>query len=219
MNVNGTAKAMGDRIALTEDKAGQFGSAFFDLPANLREIILTTTFTINHQGSEGADGMAIVLHSDPTGVSALGAGGCDLGYGGLKDCLAIEVDTYRSVDRCDDPPTPHISVHTAASQAVSAHHRFSLWCSKSGSIPNVDNGQQYTLRIELSHISNELRIFFNDSTEGDFVELTDQPVIISSMPEQGYKVFGWTAATGGLHQSHFVEKFELWEGCSQQDVP
>lgn len=218
LNANGTAKVQGEQIILTEDKPDQVGSAFLGLPIELREIILTTTFVIKHQGKDGADGMAIVLHSDSRGAKALGQGGCDLGYGGLTNCLVVEIDTYRSVDRCDDPPTPHISIHAAGGQAVSAHHRFSLWCSKPGAIPNVDDGRQYTLRLELSCSRKALRIFFNDSTAGDFVELTDQPVIIASMPETGYEFFGWTAATGGLHQSHVISDFNLWQGCNQEDV-
>lgn len=219
--VSGKAKVdtANSQIILTEDKADQIASSFLALPAGLQEFIFSSTFTISHQGGEGADGMAIVLHSDPAGVKAVGRGGCDLGYGGLKNCLAIELDTYRSVDRCDDPPTPHVSVHTAGSGAVSAHHQNSLWCSKPGTLPALDDGRPYTVRIEVSLPRQELRIFLNDRTERDFVEVTNGPLRLLTVPEGGYKCFGWTAATGGLHQSHVISEFELWEGQSREDAP
>lgn len=217
--MNGAARVKNNQIILTEDTPSQTGSAFLPLPIELQDVIVITTFTIKHEADDGADGMAIVFHSDTRGLKALGQGGCDMGYGGLLDCLAIELDTYRSVDRCDDPPTPHISIHTGRSREVSAHHKASLWCSKQGAIPNIDDGRQYRLRAELSQNRKELRIFLDDSADGHFVELTDQPVKLSSLPDTGYRFVGWTAATGGLHQSHIVSKFEIREGHSREDVP
>lgn len=41
------------------------------------------------------------------------------------------VDTYRSRDHADDPPTPHVSLHSP----LRAHHGYSLACSKVGSVP------------------------------------------------------------------------------------
>lgn len=217
---NGSARLEKDRrqIILTEDRPDQIASAFLALPDSLQEYIFTCTFTISHRGSEGADGMALVMHSDPRSTRALGQGGCDLGYGGLTRCLAVEIDTYRSVDRCEDPPTPHISVHTAGPQLVSAHHKHSIWCSKPSTLPELDDGRPYMLRLEVSHTLGELRLFFNDSSEGEFVELTDEPVSISDIFHGGSPAcLGWTAATGGLHQAHVIESFELWEAQSRED--
>lgn len=218
--VNGSAKVdvTNGQIILTEDKPDQIASAFLSLPADLQELIFTCTFSISHRG-EGADGMAIVFHSDPRGSSAIGRGGCDLGYGGLEDCLAVEIDTYRSVDRCADPPTPHISVHTGGIRPVSAHHRDSLWCSKPGGLPDLDSGQLHTLRIELSRPRKELRIFFTDGAEqDDFVEISNGPIDLSALPNEPYKFIGWTAATGGLHQRHVIVRYELRSGQTREDV-
>ena len=161
--------------------------------------------------------MALVLHADPRGVQALGDGGCDLGYGGIRNCFAVEIDTYESSDRCDDPPTPHISVHTAGTDAVTAHHRHSLWCTKPGTLPDLDDGGEYSIRLEVSQSQKYLRIFFNDNLENDFVELTTEPIDIGSTLGFGDKCLGWTAATGGLHQEHTVTSFVIWE-AEEQDI-
>ena len=42
----------------------------------------------------GGDGLAFVLHRDPRGVDAVGEAGADMGYGGLKDSLAVSTSSH-----------------------------------------------------------------------------------------------------------------------------
>ena len=42
-------------------------------------------FRVRRSGRDGADGMALVLHADPAGVSAMGRPGAQLGYGGIQN--------------------------------------------------------------------------------------------------------------------------------------
>lgn len=217
MTCNGSAQfdKATKALKLTSDEPGQTGSAFLSLPLEVQDLIFNCTFRIRHENGQGADGMALVLHSDPRGVKAIGEGGCELGYGGLQNCIAVELDTYRSSDRCDDPPTPHISVHTAGQGAVSAHHRYSLWGTKPGTLPDLDDGRAYSIRLEVSISRKQLRIFFNDNQDNDFIELTSEPITIPSVfANNAAKYIGWTAATGGLHQEHLVTDFEVWEADS-----
>ena len=50
----------------------------------------------------GADGIAFVLQS--TGTSALGAVGEGLGYGGISNSFAVEMDTWQNTNRFDPAP-------------------------------------------------------------------------------------------------------------------
>lgn len=142
--------------------------------------------------------MALVLHS--SGPSTLGRGGCELGYGGISRSIAVEIDTYRSSDRCDDPPTPHISIQRDGD----AHHRSSSWCSDQ--LPKLDDGKSYWCRVEVDG-GKRMRVFFSDKQE-DWVELTSEGVVVT-----GGNCLGWTASTGGLHQKHEVLSFEVWEAA------
>lgn len=142
--------------------------------------------------------MALVLHS--SGTATLGRGGCELGYGGITSSTAVEIDTYRSADRCDDPPTPHISVQRDGD----AHHRSSSWCSNL--LPKLDDGKAYWCRAEID-CDKRMRIFFSDEQE-DWVELTSGVVVVATGD-----CIGWTASTGGLHQKHEVLSFEVWRAA------
>jgi len=69
-------------------------------------------------------GFAFVIQAE--NQSAIGEGGCQLGYGGIRSSyvlailssvpkwsnvpsrLALEFDTYQSADRCDDPSSNHV---------------------------------------------------------------------------------------------------------------
>ena len=164
---------------------------------------------MSSSSGNGADGFAFVLHSAPSGIETLGRGGCDLGYGGLPASIAVEIDTYRSEDRCNDPPTPHISVHSRGLEGNDAHHRSSLWCTRPGALPDFGDGRTYRLRLEFTQEARQLRIWFTDS-EDDFEELTTEAVHLPDcLGSQRY--MGWTASTGGLHQAHSIIGFELYE--------
>lgn len=210
LTCNGSARVDQEGIELTSDGPGQTGSVFLQLlPTSSGDVTITFAFSMSSSAGSGADGIAFVIHSAPDGVNALGKGGCDLGYGGLKSSVAVELDTYRSQDRCNDPPTPHISIHSRGHEGNDAHHRSSLWCTSPGALPDLADGRTYRLRLVFSGGYRSLQIWFTDSAAGeDFEELTGGPVQLPDyLSEQ--KFIGWTASTGGLHQAHRILSFEV----------
>jgi peptide-N4-(N-acetyl-beta-glucosaminyl)asparagine amidase len=175
-------------------------------------------------------------------VKVLGDGGAGLGYTGLgtQQDFAIELDTYRryvdfdcsnavtylahppfSVDRCNDPPTPHISLH----QPPNSHHNYSKACTAPHTIPDIADGQVYGLKIqhEVHATSNKqvITTWLRESssrqgTTGEsqesaplFLWQVTQPWSPSDAGE--HRVFAFTASTGGLTQavSRHVTKFWL----------
>lgn len=42
----------------------------------------------------GGDGFAFVIHLDPNETSTIGAGGEDMGYGGIRNAIVVEFDTW-----------------------------------------------------------------------------------------------------------------------------
>ena len=68
--------------------------------------------------SSRREGMTFTIHDDPTGPSAIGAGGSGLGYSGITNALSVEFDMFANVGITD---TAHqISVHTRG--AMANHH-------------------------------------------------------------------------------------------------
>ena len=73
--------------------------------------------TMSHKSCSvhGGDGLALVIHGDPAGPTALGRGGGDLGYGGLQDALVVEFDTWYNAGPVTlDLLQDHVSVQASS---------------------------------------------------------------------------------------------------------
>ncbi|CAO3691835.1 unnamed protein product [Umbelopsis ramanniana] len=203
-------------IQLTPAKTSQTGSAFARNKVSLDRhegIVVNFAFKIANENdgkADGADGIAFVIQS--YAENALGSGGCDLGYGGLRKSIAVEFDTYDSSDRCADPSGNHISVHgRLPPHSNSAHHMYSH--GHTSNIPPMNSGTWMYARIHVLTKKRAIIVSFSD--EGD--EQTGignkyEPVLsvknIDICEYLGGDVEAWlgfTASTGGLSQSHQVK--------------
>ena len=86
---------------------------------------LSPTFGLSHHQScvvHGGDGLAFVLHNDPAGDSALGGTGGDLGYGGISNGLAVELDMWTNAPSLEgdsgDLFADHVAVHASGPGGV-----------------------------------------------------------------------------------------------------
>ncbi len=89
---NGSAAISGATLTLTSNGGSQAGSAFFNTPQTISAF--TSQFIYTPSGDRSGDGVAFVLQNDPTGASALGAGGGFLGYTGITPSAAVELNIY-----------------------------------------------------------------------------------------------------------------------------
>ncbi|ODN76800.1 hypothetical protein L202_05402 [Cryptococcus amylolentus CBS 6039] len=151
----------------------------------------------------GADGIAILFAKN----QSMGLGGYGLGYSGAGDegDFAVEVDTYRTQDFADDPPTPHISVHSPPN----AHHRHSIACTRPGDLPQLSNGEEYTLHLIYSGNTRRLRGYLTvpPSDGGEEIELVD--VVIPKGRTRTDWYAGVTGSCGGLWQRQEVTKWSI----------
>lgn len=156
--VNGyELSACGPALRMTAAEARQSGSAWYNRKMNVGEGFDTTfKFEISNPSircdrlddvntycrSRGADGIAFVLQDeDPV---ALGDAGRGLGYEGIFNALAIELDTYSNFDQMD-PYENHISIMTQGWRYnISANHSRSL--ADTTRIPDLTDGI-HTVRI------------------------------------------------------------------------
>ncbi|WVR03834.1 hypothetical protein IAU60_000831 [Kwoniella sp. DSM 27419] len=154
-------------------------------------------------GAGEADGIAVVFAHSPQ----LGLGGFGLGYDGVggEGDFAIEIDTYRTQDHADDPPTPHISLHSPPN----AHHQYSIASTKPGQIPFLSDGKVYTLQVFFRAADRTIRGYLNIPDEG-IVQVLD---VRLAAPQQSAKVSVWhvgfTGSCGGLWQKQEILDWQV----------
>lgn len=92
VQANGLASVSGDDASIYDSdlSKGEAGSVFFENKISLEADFEVTFDTV----MAGPDGLALVLHNDPAGASALGEAGIGMGHAGIKDGIAIEFDTF-----------------------------------------------------------------------------------------------------------------------------
>ncbi|KAI8881403.1 concanavalin A-like lectin/glucanase [Backusella circina FSU 941] len=196
---------------LTRSTSSQTGAMYLKQPVDLSELKgLEVDFKFRITDGEGkaavngADGFAFVIQSN--GPDALGEGGCELGYGGLKNSLAIEFDTYQSSDRCDDPSSNHISIHgRLPPHKNSAHHNYSL--GHTSHIPLLGSGEWIKARIRIE--SNRISVGLGESSDTEYLQVLEvqiNPLLkYLNYPHLDTAWLGFTAGTGGLSQNHDVK--------------
>lgn len=114
-------------------------------------------------------------------------------------CFRCKVDTYRTQDYADDPPTPHISVHSPPE----AHHRNSIGCTAPGTLPKLSNGKEHRLQILYRGEDRRVRGYLTILSEGTVKDETDIEVFDVVVPlgdEQKPWFIGVTGSCGGLWQ-------------------
>ncbi len=81
-------------MRLTDGRGGEATSVFYNTAIGTGNF--STQFTLRDQsGPTGsADGAAFIIQNDPRGVTALGASGGALGYGGITNSIAVMFDLY-----------------------------------------------------------------------------------------------------------------------------
>jgi hypothetical protein len=152
----------------------------------------TFTFKIDSlDGTAGADGFAFVIQNDSARLNAIGGFGMDLGYGGIKNSLAIEFDMFLN-SALGDLNDNHISVHSRTLQANTTSEIASL--GGQTMVGTSMSSGKHTVKI--SYIPGTLTIQFNNET----VKAVQVDLSTQLMLDQGKAYVGFTAGTGGALQ-------------------
>jgi hypothetical protein len=211
LNLVGAARQADDRLRLTPTNQYSAGAAWFTTPQLVGPgringidyfggFSTTFSFRISEPSGPGADGFAFVIQG--VGPSALGREASGLGYAdpalgdaGIPNSVAIEFDTYASVN-FGDPSDNHISVQTRGTSPNSADHRFSL-----GSVtPSIDlnDGKIHTVRIDYQ--PGFMFIYLDDFNTPILMVNVDLSSVLSLADSRAY--VGFTAGTGFLVENH-----------------
>ena len=81
-------------LALTDDNGNEARSAFFNVKQPIVSGNQGFRASFTYLNDQGADGTAFVIQNDPRGATALGGGGGALGYNGITNSAAYELNIY-----------------------------------------------------------------------------------------------------------------------------
>ncbi len=148
LTTNGKASVVAPVLRLTQNIAGQVGSAFLSSPMPLGpDSSFSTRFVFRmHGAADGSDGLTFIVQG--VGATALGGQGNGIGYAGIARSLAIELDADKDGG---DPNGNHIGILSNGSR--SPH------LATSTPPFDMEDGQSHTLWAEYNGTANTLRVY------------------------------------------------------------
>jgi serine/threonine protein kinase len=195
INLVGSAKQYNNKLRLTPSINLQAGAAWYKVK-QLVESGFETTFQFQISGGSGADGFAFVIQNFRD--KALGKNGGYIGYVGIKNCLAIEFDTWNNLSAFGDPKANHISVQTGIKDSKNPNRNYLLGCTTD--IPKLADGEIHTVKIDYS--SNAIKIFLDDTTKPVLTTSLDLKNVLKL--DKGKAWVGFSGATGLCSQNHDI---------------
>jgi YVTN family beta-propeller protein len=198
--INGDATVTSSVLRLTPNTTSRTGSAFLTAPVSIgADTSFTTRFVFRQHGTgDGADGMAFVVQG--VAADALGSNGGGLGYAGIAQSLAVEIDSYQSPN---DPNGNHLAV-TLHGDATSHPAIFTPAF-------DMENAASHTLWVEYDGPADIVNVYL---AQGIVTTRPATPVMTAvnvnlSAITGGAGWFGFTGGTGGLANSHDIEAWSL----------
>jgi len=202
VQVLGDAHIAGVALRLTNDAQDEAGAAWFT-SAQKVSTAWAAEFDFRIGGGQGADGFAFVIQNDAT--TAIAGAGCELGYHGIANSVAIEFDTYTN-GSCNagtvaDLGVPHISVHTQGVAPNSVVEAASIGATTI--VPPFADGGVHTAR--LVYVPGNLFLYVDDLVNPLLTVPLDLTTTLALTGERAW--VGFTGATGGLSESHDILSF------------
>ena len=178
-------------LTLTDNNNSEARSAF------LNELVqptngFTATFTYQAGGNKAADGVAFVLQNDPRGASALGAAGGSLGYAGITNSAAVELNIF-----------------TGAAGGIGTDY------AVNGAIPtttpvnpvSLGSGDAINVTLTYSAVAQTIVETLTDPTASTTQTVTFSNVNLQAGLAGSSAWMGFTGATGGLNASQTISNF------------
>lgn len=194
--LQGNAYSNGTQMVLTPNTGNQIGAAWMDSQIDLNQNFdISYTFNFGVNDTNGADGIAFVLHRDARGTSTVGGGtlGEWIGMNGIYPAIAVEADTYQNATQ-GDPTFDHIGVDEyPASGAGVPNHAGGGPVQASASSANIEDGANHTFRVVWTASTRTLLVYFDGS-----LRLTYTRDFITNIFGGNTQVWwGFVASTGG----------------------
>jgi|GEM_PF-2900944 len=159
----------------------------------------------------GADGLAFVIQKNDSIHRGQAGGG--IGYKGIKNSLAIEIDTYKNFNKeFNDPDGNHLAVFK---NGTSNHLSDDMIITSSG-IPTLYQDSIYHCKIIYSN--NTMKIFMNKEGDDPILIVDINDLNLNSILELDHNTtvfIGITSATGNAVEQHDLLS---WDLCIQKSL-
>lgn len=182
-------------LQLTSNAKLQAGACWFFQKQYIQDGFETTFKFSIPQSQYGADGIAFVIQNES--ANALGGNGGGIGYLGITQSLAVELDTWKNPE-IQDPNDNHVSIHSLGVLPNSLDSNSLL--GETTEIPTLSDGSIHTVNIR--YISGNLSVYIDNLA----IPVLNVPVDIASTLQlsDGMAWVGFTSATGAVTEYHYI---------------
>lgn len=225
LKFDGVAKKINDFVRLTYGAMNKTGLVYFK-----HKISFNYSFTTNFRfrfldgnnnnckdnSDEGADGIVFIIANTE---NLLGYSGGAIGYEGIKNCFALEFDTFSNdstqIENFNDPNGNHVAIQVQKDLEINPVHTLERTLALNRDILKLKtDGTVYFCRIEYQKFEKILRVFLdtNERFVNPIMELKDfnfSDILNLENNEKAY--FGFTSATGCAYEIHDLL---YWDFCS-----
>lgn len=186
-----------------------------------------TTFTFRittPSATARAEGMAFIIQDDALGTAAIGGSVWGIGYGvngstGIRNSIAVELDTYQDTTLLGDTSANELSIHTRGALGNNENEQYSL----GRNTPSVllSNGQVHTIRVVYApgsldvYVDNAatpaIHAAYDLAAGGRYVNNSVAPGLSLST---GTVLAGFSATTGGANTLTETVEILSWSWAS-----
>jgi hypothetical protein len=204
INCNQTnASISNDVLTLTDNRGGECASAFFDSQQYIDGFVAYFIYQMSvSAGATPADGTTFCIQNTPQGLNAMGGGGDSLGYYGITNSAAFEMNLYSGANGGSgiqfgtNGMTPDTAVHTAPYFAPG--------------LVSLASGD--AIYVRLSYLGNILNLRMTDATANTAYPTywTELDVGLLRYDVGADTAFiGFTAGTGGDESTQTITNFRF----------
>lgn len=170
----------------------------------------------NHESFDGslpgADGLALVFQNNS--INELGGTGGGIGYGGIKNGIAFELDLFKNEVDYHDFNGNHFAMQYSSNSDLSPDHKSNSVLNNK--IPVIVQDKEYFIKIDYSQKNYTIKVLLDTVNPPKYVVLDtigfDFRKILQT--NDGYSFVGITSATGVAFQEHYLD---TWSFCEKNE--
>lgn len=163
----------------------------------------------------GADGIALILTGEIPVNPALAGG--DIGYGGLKNAIAIEIDLYENPEN-RDPNGNHLSVilPNEDGEIYPLHPKKDSTTTTDIVVIKSDSSQTYHFKVEYKNL--DLKIYISETKDYGQPDLVLEDFPLFEYFDLQYSGNGFIGLTSSTGRSVEVHEITEWSICTSKSL-
>lgn len=223
LTIVGDAKQKSNILELTTDDYFRNSGVWYEDKVDINNSF-TTEFSfifskgvneLNDGSLPGADGITFVIQNSSNNSLGTSEGG--LGYQGISNGIAFELDTYKNFE-FNDQNGNHFAIQNNGFKTLSALHSDSTTIAINNYITEIksDGSQEYFIKIVYQN--KKLEIFLSETNQysSPILSLSNFNINDYIFTKDGKAYVGITSATGNSRQQHDLLS---WKFCASEGHP